>query len=1089
MKRNWLLLLLLLCFEERLIAQDPYLQALGNSHFDFLFDDDKWQIEDTTGVDGKSCISNLPMNDEDISAFTAIIHGPVILSFWWKSSTEKYFDEFYVLLDEKVVETINGESGWQRSSIKVPEGEHLISWVYAKDESLSEGMDSVWLDNIEIYSETHARLGLINHDLIISDYADLTFDNNIAVVRKKNEGVTNDCFIIINRNGSGRCSLEIASLDGSTRAHFTLKVNGFVVDKYSVSQDKQLISFDLTADFNKVELLFDISDNETALKIYSIRFNETPHEFAFMDSPKNLYKVGDSIIFNLQTNFDDFDFIELIKDNTVIGVFKKGLTYNKVFADKSDTGSYYCKVKADGRTIYSNTQKILVEDPLVDQREWTIFVYGSADNNLGKQLLADLIEMQNATLGTNVKVLVQTDFDSSDRFLKLFSKKKGFSPLVIEQVSRFILPNYQDNSSIKENSGPAMFLDETNDMDDSTTLEEFLEWGTSNFTAKRYGIIFWNHGYQWRGYGGDSQNGTKKTKQFLQMDEIATTINNIEWSNESGIPDFCIFDACLMGGFEVLDKLHKSFKYIVGNPGLEFGRGLDYTQFFSYLNEHYYENTIELLTVEQDIWKEHHTTKVDLALMSHSLYDTQYFQECKEATGQLFDAITRSDNKEDINKAVTRSQVYGLKSVTEIKKAPEFRDFPNFVSNINQNSNKSIHLENAALRLEEILDKLIVKKVLGDNLNKESGGLSMSFSLNDNGVKQNYLSQLESFSPPYTFLQFLETQDIDDLNVNVEVSYVIDDAYRWTNFVGGDSTYVYNYGEQASPNILLSNSLGLKDFTVDLTWDLGDGIILSLGSIDKINMRGDGQYEIKWNGSASILANIEFDHYALFPLWKIDEELGFGFAQILHTNDPNPKNVLIYFDTSVSPGNIVGIYSDDEIGLSFAGEITLNPGDKIFPKFLVEDRNGDFNDWTFDEMVINDIYVEVGGIGVDSIQIDTVPLNEFEDGSETFNLETSFYDWRDMFVLMHEINIKYFPDISIFPHIPDLHIDFLTEPFLPFLWWEFNSDKGFKLQGKNSTFSNWISLHEENQVLDEELDVIFHFDADDTNLKFYRLHR
>ena len=45
MKQLWLLLVMLLSFGERLIAQDPYLQALGNSHFEFLFDEDKWQIE------------------------------------------------------------------------------------------------------------------------------------------------------------------------------------------------------------------------------------------------------------------------------------------------------------------------------------------------------------------------------------------------------------------------------------------------------------------------------------------------------------------------------------------------------------------------------------------------------------------------------------------------------------------------------------------------------------------------------------------------------------------------------------------------------------------------------------------------------------------------------------------------------------------------------------------------------------------------------------------------------------------------------------------------------------------------------------
>ncbi|HEX6766816.1 MAG TPA: hypothetical protein VF103_15080, partial [Polyangiaceae bacterium] len=52
------------------------------------------------------------------------------------------------------------------------------------------------------------------------------------------------------------------------------------------------------------------------------------------------------------------------------------------------------------------------DDP-VPERTWTIFVYGHGDHNLSYSLLSDLREMASADLGSDVNVLVLTDWDAS----------------------------------------------------------------------------------------------------------------------------------------------------------------------------------------------------------------------------------------------------------------------------------------------------------------------------------------------------------------------------------------------------------------------------------------------------------------------------------------------------------------------------------------------------------------------------------------------------------------------------------------------------------------------------------------------------
>ena len=53
--------------------------------------------------------------------------------------------------------------------------------------------------------------------------------------------------------------------------------------------------------------------------------------------------------------------------------------------------------------------------------------------------------------------------------------------------------------------------EEEADMDDPEVLKDFIDWGLKKYPADRYGLIFWNHGNQWRGYGGDKDNGSRKS--------------------------------------------------------------------------------------------------------------------------------------------------------------------------------------------------------------------------------------------------------------------------------------------------------------------------------------------------------------------------------------------------------------------------------------------------------------------------------------------------------------------------------------------------------------------------------------------------
>ena len=112
-------------------------------------------------------------------------------------------------------------------------------------------------------------------------------------------------------------------------------------------------------------------------------------------------------------------------------------------------------------------------------------------------------------------------------------------------------------------------------MDQDSTLKDFLNWGFKTYPADRYGVIFWNHGGQWQGFGGDTQDGTTHT-DGLSTAVIKKALNDTMSQNTVSKLDFIAFDTCLMGGTEVLVDFVGYCDLFIANAELDYGDGLEY---------------------------------------------------------------------------------------------------------------------------------------------------------------------------------------------------------------------------------------------------------------------------------------------------------------------------------------------------------------------------------------------------------------------------------------------------------------------------------------------------------------------------------
>ena len=168
-------------------------------------------------------------------------------------------------------------------------------------------------------------------------------------------------------------------------------------------------------------------------------------------------------------------------------------------------------IKEDEKNILETTEK-----PDSQEREWTILMYMSADNNLESAALEDFLEMEKSKLNTKeVTVLVLLDrcpsYDSSNgnwNNTKLFRLKTGSDEFSKEIIS-------EDIECVE------LGLNATNqnelDMSAYMSLARSVNFVYENYPANHYGIIFWGHGEGWRGFCYDLTSETRMSLNQMKL--------------------------------------------------------------------------------------------------------------------------------------------------------------------------------------------------------------------------------------------------------------------------------------------------------------------------------------------------------------------------------------------------------------------------------------------------------------------------------------------------------------------------------------------------------------------------------------------
>jgi len=110
--------------------------------------DAEWTVDRAIAHDGRSAVRSGAIGGLAASSLSTSVMGPVVVSFWWKVSSETDFDYLRLLVDGVESAAITGEVDWTRRQITLPSGMHTLAWRYEKDESARSGSDAGWVDQV-----------------------------------------------------------------------------------------------------------------------------------------------------------------------------------------------------------------------------------------------------------------------------------------------------------------------------------------------------------------------------------------------------------------------------------------------------------------------------------------------------------------------------------------------------------------------------------------------------------------------------------------------------------------------------------------------------------------------------------------------------------------------------------------------------------------------------------------------------------------------------------------------------------------------------------------------------------------------------
>jgi len=438
---------------------------------------------------------------------------------------------------------------------------------------------------------------------------------------------------------------------------------------------------------------------------------------------------------------------------------------------------YICLFAAVSVIFWLSSGAPAIAAPLAD---WTILSYLSADNDLEKNALADINEMENAGPGPNINIIVQLDRPQS-----------GYNDGVNNFGEAVRIKIHKDKDPVKIGSPVVSRLGNINS-GDAKTLSDFIEWGVKTYPAKRYILTVWSHGSGWKTihYENIARSGNDKkgprTKYLQKLSEKPEyyfnnlkSMNILPLSRATGSPlligdlninieksisyddtsrsaitldqlhdsikkgcgaagltkgfDIIWFDACLMSMIEVASAVSDCASFMIASEEVTPDEGWNHIKIVNALNKSPELPTADIAKMIASKFVESYRRKSGAAVAKEGEGDSEFLPVTMNAinlskAGETIAAINelvKTAADPVLNPALTDALTF-----VQRFKDPDYVDLAHFVD-ILSGSVSSKPLAAAAASLKQKLSELIITSKNNSPAFKNARGMSIYFPAKD----------------------------------------------------------------------------------------------------------------------------------------------------------------------------------------------------------------------------------------------------------------------------------------------------------------------------------------------------------------------
>ncbi|MBG10952.1 MAG: hypothetical protein CMD92_07260 [Gammaproteobacteria bacterium] len=656
-------------------------------------------------------------------------------------------------------------------------------------------------------------------------------------------------------------------------------------------------------------------------------------------------------------------------------------------------GDYYVAVK-EGKDFLAQSA-IRIKDATNSSIEttWTIFVYGHGDSNINGKFLQDIEEMRKAKGNDKFRIVLQADYDGSDEE-KL--AEFGVPEELWNKVSRIVF----------DGSGETVVdvLDEQ-DMDDPQVLHGFLEWGMSEYKADKYGLILWDHGAGWKGFGGDLNNNNQNNDGInLQNLEIRQAIKDVLENNQISKFDFLSFDACLMGGVEQLVDMRDICRLYIANPETDYGHGWDYANSLAYLRMYPDMSMADFAQAESRFWDAHHDDAFDEGYKVHCSYDMTLFTDYNIKFNAFLEALlneAKSGNSKSANllaKLRREAIHYDNQSPRSGESViTDFIDVGSFASAVSKNFEGLLSV--ASLDLVNAIDNLIISKVLGSQ-RQDASGLSIYYPINGS-VDQGYGLELAFIKDSFggeTWIDYMAEVRQDNLNNDLPLTVQSPNPNAKSGRVEGFlsdqidlfDVQIASYADPAIMSFEVTEGDDAYSATASLvTNELTENVneFLYLGEIGSGMLDGEGEYDLEWDSTMPILSLADSEFYDPIYLGGYAIEPGsnihVSFADYLAPGTEEYVPLILYTTFDEFGYGFIDTIMEDTIQTDGSDQFSLSPvefdqgiepGGRLLPVYYMEELVEDEYYSYFKSF--EDVFIDIPENGLEGIEISYQSVTE-----------------------------------------------------------------------------------------------------------------